>query len=245
MELRRRFCAQVGLAEPAISWLTSRDRVVEFAHVLAAISGTLARIGGEIYELQRPEIGEMHEPAPGPRAVSSITMPHKRNPERSEHLDTLARLVRANAGALLEAMVQQHERDGRGWKTEWIALPEVCLLTGVGLQFTIEILSGLEVDGERMAANVAQQAGGINSEQVLAALTPYLGKHRAQALLQEARQPTGVGGVRLAPAVDGVPVGLEETEPVIVAPPAALAMVDEVVRRGRAARAAEPVAWPS
>ncbi len=65
---------------------------------------------------------------PRPGAVSSITMPHKRNPERSEHLDTLARLVRANAGAMLEAMVQQHERDGRGWKTEWVALPEVCLL---------------------------------------------------------------------------------------------------------------------
>ena len=124
-------------------------------------------------------------------AVSSITMPHKRNPERSEHLDTLARLVRANAGAMLEAMVQQHERDGRGWKTEWIALPEVCLLTGTALQLTIEILSGLEVDTERMAANLAVQSGFVNSEQVLAALTPHLGKHRAQALMHDALQPAG------------------------------------------------------
>ena len=55
--------------------------------------------------------------------VGSITMPHKRNPEGSEHLDTLARLVRANAGVLLEGMVGGHERDGRGWKAEWVALP--------------------------------------------------------------------------------------------------------------------------
>ena len=51
-------------------------------------AGTLARIGNEVYELQRPEIGELREPA-RPDLVGSITMPHKRNPERSEHLDTL------------------------------------------------------------------------------------------------------------------------------------------------------------
>ena len=50
-------------------------------------------------------------------------------PERSEQLDTLARLVRASSGVLLEGMVGQHERDGRSWKAEWVALPEVCLLS--------------------------------------------------------------------------------------------------------------------
>ena len=89
--------------------------------------GTLARIGNEVYELQRPEIGELREPTTSD-VVGSITMPHKRNPEGSEHLDTLARLVRANAGVLMEGMVVGHERDGRGWKAEWSALPEICLL---------------------------------------------------------------------------------------------------------------------
>ncbi|MDQ1366240.1 MAG: hypothetical protein QOE07_1730 [Acidimicrobiaceae bacterium] len=248
--LRRDFCARVALADPGISWLTSRDRLVEFAQVLATISGTLARIGGEVYELQRPEIGELREPA-GMGAVSSITMPHKRNPERSEHLDTLARLVRANAGAMLEAMVQQHERDGRGWKTEWIALPEVCLLTGTALQFTIEILSGLEVDTERMAANLAIQSGFINSERVLAALTPHLGKHRAQELMHDALQPSGGAPRQVIAALAGAGIdGLELADPPgaappLAPPPAALTMVDEVVRRARAARAAESDTWPT
>ena len=92
----RRFCAELGLADPGISWLTTRDRVAEFGGVLAMVCGTLARIGNEVYELQRPEIGELREPTTGD-AVGSITMPHKRNPEGGEHLDTLARLVRANA----------------------------------------------------------------------------------------------------------------------------------------------------
>ena len=94
LAVRARFCAELGLADPGISWLTARDRVAEVGAVLAMVAGTLARIGGEVYELQRPEIGELREPVPT-GTVGSITMPHKRNPERSEHLDTLARLVRA------------------------------------------------------------------------------------------------------------------------------------------------------
>ncbi|MDP9073902.1 MAG: adenylosuccinate lyase family protein, partial [Actinomycetota bacterium] len=132
LRVRREFCAEVGLDDPGISWLTSRDRVVEFAQVLNLVAGLMARIGTEVYELQREEIGELREPA-APGAVSSITMPYKRNPERSEHLDTLARLIRSNTAVLVEAMVQQHERDGRGWKAEWVAWPEVCLLTGTSL----------------------------------------------------------------------------------------------------------------
>ena len=68
----------------------------------------------------------------GRRRSARITMPHKRNPEGSEHLDTLARLARSSAAVLVEGMVGGHERDGRSWKAEWIALPEVCQLTGGG-----------------------------------------------------------------------------------------------------------------
>ena len=60
-------------------------------------------------------------------------MPHKRNPEMSEHVVTLSRLVRASAAVMLEGVDQAHERDGRGWKAEWVAFPEVCLLTGAAL----------------------------------------------------------------------------------------------------------------
>ncbi len=155
--LRRLFCAEVGLADPGISWLTSRDRPAEFGHLLAMVCGTLARIGGEIYELQRPEIGELAEPTTA-TAVGSITMHHKRNPEGSEHLDTLARLVRSSAAVLTEGLVQLHERDGRGWKAEWVALPEVCLLTGAALRIARRIVSGLEVNADAMAANLADLA---------------------------------------------------------------------------------------
>jgi adenylosuccinate lyase len=182
--LRARFCARLGLADPGVSWLTARDRLAEFGNLLAMIAATLARVGNEVYELQRPEIGELREAA-APEAVGSITMPHKRNPEGAEHLVTLGRLVRAQAGVLLEGMVAEHERDGRAWKAEWAAFPEVCLLTGAALQLADRLLAGLEVDAGAMARNLAASRGYLASERVLAALAPALGKHRAQALLQE------------------------------------------------------------
>ena len=189
-ELRARFCAELGLADPGMSWLTSRDRVAEFGSVLAMVCGTLARIGTEVYELARPEIGELAEAAP-PGAVSSITMPHKRNPEGSEHLDTLARLARASAGVLLEGMVAAHERDGRAWKAEWVALPEVCQLTGAATALALRLVEGLEVDAGAMAANAARHGGGLTSERVLAGLAQRIGKHRAQELMHEVLRGSG------------------------------------------------------
>ena len=55
--VRRRFCAELDLADPGMSWLTARDRIAEVGVVLAMVCGTLARIGNEVFELQRPEIG--------------------------------------------------------------------------------------------------------------------------------------------------------------------------------------------
>jgi adenylosuccinate lyase len=182
--LRARFAERLGLRDPGIAWFTSRDRITEFATVMTGITGTLARIGNEVMELQRPEIGELREAA-AVDVVGSIMMPHKRNPEASEHLDTLARLARANALVLMEGQVQLHERDGRPWKAEWVALPEVCLLTSAALRLGITCVEGLEVDADRMRANVGAAQGLLASERILGILSARLGKHRAQAALQD------------------------------------------------------------
>ena len=182
--VRARFCELLGLGDPGMSWTATRDRVAEFGTVLAMTSSTLARIGNEIYELQRPEIGELGEPRDD-ATVGSITMPQKRNPEFSEHLDTLSRIARAAAGVLVEGMSASHERDGRGWKAEWAMLPEVALVTGKAASLAAVLVEGLEVNTDAMRRNLLR-AGTSGTEAVLVALSSSLGKHRAQALLQEA-----------------------------------------------------------
>ena len=248
-QLRHRFCERLGLVDPGMSWTTSRDRLAEFSTLMALVSGTLARIGNEVYQLQRPEIDELREAA-RPGAVGSITMPHKRNPETAEHLVTLWRLVRAATGTTLEGMVQEHERDGRGWKAEWVAFPEACQLTVTALDLAKRLLEGLEVDERRMAGNLSAHGDFAASEALLAALAPRVGKHRAQDLLQRVLDEARRQDRSLEEAVAGSEVAREitpgELRSLLERPPtgAAGAMVDEVVRRARERRATEPEAWP-
>jgi adenylosuccinate lyase len=245
-ELRRRFCERLGLHDPGIAWTASRDRVAEFAGVLALAASTVARIGNEVVQLQRPEIGELREPAT-PEAVGSITMPHKRNPEVAEHLVTLSRLVRANAAVVLEGAVAEHERDGRGWKAEWVAYPEVCLLTGAALRLCRDLVAGLEVDPEAMRANLGLYAA---SEAVLAVLSPRVGKHRAQDLLQNLLAEARAKGVTLDEALRSSEALRPHLDAEVLDraarpdPGSAPRDVDAVVARIRTARREEADDWP-
>jgi len=226
-----------------------RDRLAEFVHLLAMVTATLARIGTEVYELQRPEIGELRERS-RPDAVGSITMPHKRNPEVAEHLVTLSRLVRAQAYVVLEGMVQEHERDGRGWKAEWAAFPEACLLSGASLSLGGDMIRGLEVDASRMRLNL--EAGSYSaSERLLAALAPRLGKHEAQRLLHERLMTAAQRGQSLSDvlAADdrlGGELQRPEVLELLQHPDTGFAgaMVDAVVAHARAARSQENDEWP-
>jgi adenylosuccinate lyase len=239
LELQARMCERLGLAAPDVTWLTARDRVAEFLTLLALVTGTLAKIGREVYQLQRPEIGELAE-ATRSGLVGSITMPHKRNPELSEHLGTLWRVVRGAAGLALEGVVQEHERDGAAWKAEWAYLPESCVATAAALHFGIDLVEGLEVDAERMAANVAAQGGWVQSEPVMRALTDRLGKHTAHELVYAASMRGRAEGRTLREALAAEPaitaaLTAEELDrlldPVTAASPA-IALVDRVLSAG-------------
>jgi adenylosuccinate lyase len=201
LPLLEAFAARLGLGVPDVPWLTARDRVAELAGLLAMVTATLGKIGNEVYQLQRPELGELREPAL-PGQVGSITMPHKRNPELAEQLGTLARLVRAQAGLAVEGMVHEHERDGRAWKAEWALLPEAFLLSGAALGFGVRLLEGLEVNGARMRANLDALGGYLASEPVMRAVADRVGKHTAQELVQRAAMAGQARGLPLRAAIE-------------------------------------------
>jgi adenylosuccinate lyase len=172
------FAGQLGLGVPVIPWITARDGVAEFTWLLAAISATAGKIGNEVYQLQRPEIGELRESFT-PGTVGSITMPHKRNPEISEHLVTLSRVIRAQAAVALDGMVCEHERDGRAWKAEWLVVPEASMAFAACAGSAVRMLDGLRADPERMLANIGSHRGYLLSEPVMRALAGRIGKHSA------------------------------------------------------------------
>jgi adenylosuccinate lyase len=193
LEVQRAFCAKIGLRPPATSWTASRDVIVEWAQVLVLATGTADRIGHEVYSLQRDEIGEVSEGACGDQ-IGSITMPHKRNPEISEHLGTLSRVVRANAAVLAESLPHDHERDGRSWKVEWHAVPEVTMAAGRALDLLASLLEHLEVDEQRMRRNLEATEGSICSEAIMLALAKKVGKQTAHQMLHRIAQRAAESG---------------------------------------------------
>ena len=203
-KLQRRVLSRLGLGVPDIAWLTARDRVAELVGLLALITGTLAKIGNEVYNLQRPEIGELREPATE-GVVGSITMPQKRNPERSEHLSTLARVVRADAGLALEGLVSEHERDGAAWKTEWSLLPRGCGAAAAALALATRLAAGLEVDEQRMRENLEAQQGYVLAEPAMLALGAEIGPRRAHELIHAAAARGHEAGLTLRDALSSDP----------------------------------------
>ena len=178
LDLLERFAGELGLGVPLLPWITARDGVAEFVWLLAAISATAGKIGNEVYQLQRPEIGELRESFT-PGTVGSITMPHKRNPEISEHLVTLSRVIRAQATVALDGMVAEHERDGRAWKAEWLVVPETSMAFAACAGSAVRMLDGLRPDPDRMLANIGSHRGYLLSEPVMRALADRIGKHSA------------------------------------------------------------------
>jgi len=204
LALQQRFLERLGLKAPAISWTSSRDRLAEWLNLLTLITATADRIGHEIYNLQRPEIGELSEGfVPG--TVGSITMPQKRNPEISEHLGTLARMVRYQAAHMSENLVHNHERDGRAWKGEWALLPGACLSAGKVLALLHDLLDHLEVNVERMRDNLLATQGFVQAEQVMLALAPKLGKQSAHALVYRVAMEAAERDIPLREAVIAEP----------------------------------------
>ena len=200
LELQSEFMQRLGLEAPAISWTSSRDRLAEWLNVLAMITSTGDRIGQEVFNLQRPEIAELSEGfIPG--AVGSITMPHKRNPEISEHLGTLSRVVRHHAAHMAENLVHSHERDGRSWKGEWAIIPDATLAAGKSLSLLKQLLKDLQVNPQRMHANILATQGFVHAEAVMLVLAKTLGKQSAHQLVYDLTMQAQSEGLHLKQAL--------------------------------------------
>ncbi|MBI3721240.1 MAG: adenylosuccinate lyase, partial [Fimbriimonas ginsengisoli] len=97
-------------------------------------------------------------------------MPHKRNPWNSETVCGLARLLRANAYAMLESVATWHERDLTNSSLERIVLPDSCHLADFMLGRLAAILSGLNVYPDRMKQNLGMMGKLVFSEHLMIAL---------------------------------------------------------------------------
>jgi 3-carboxy-cis,cis-muconate cycloisomerase len=129
-----------------------------------------------------------------PGRGSSSTMPQKRNPISCNYILACTSVVRQQVAALLEALVEDHERSTGPWEIEWIALPEVFLLTAGALHQARTLLAGLQVDEKRMRANLDMTGGLIASEAVMMGLAPQIGRQHAHDLVYDLCQKSAQTG---------------------------------------------------
>lgn len=179
-ELESEVCRRLGLRpDPASTQIINRDRHAALLNEFALLGAGLERIATELRNLQRTEILEVQE-AFGAGQTGSSAMPHKRNPWNSETVCGLARLLRANAHAMLESVATWHERDLTNSSLERIVFPDSCCLIHFMLKRMTAILSGLNIFPETMAANLRKMGDLVFSEHVMIAMI-HKGMSREQA----------------------------------------------------------------
>ena len=165
-----RVCERLGLRPaPVSNQVLQRDRHAQVVTTLAIAAASLEKFATEIRGLQRTEVGEVEEPFPEGQAGSS-SMPHKRNPELSERVCGLARLIRGHAVTALENVALWGERDISHSSAERVILPDACLALDYVLNLFAGVIAGLNVYPDRMMRNVESTRGIVFSQRVLLAL---------------------------------------------------------------------------
>ena len=184
-ELEERVCARLGLrAAPISNQVIQRDRHARFVTTLALLAASLEKFATELRHLQRTEVREAEEPF-GEGQTGSSAMPHKRNPELSERVCGLARLVRGHAVTALENVALWHERDISHSSAERVILPDSCMALDYILDLFAGVVRGMRVYPERMQANLDSTYGLHFSQRVLLALIERgLSREEAYAITQ-------------------------------------------------------------
>jgi adenylosuccinate lyase len=163
-------CEQLNLSPAEISnQVIQRDRHAEYVQVLALIAATLDKMATEIRGLQRTEVREVEEPfgKPGYVTKGSSSMPHKRNPELSERICGLSRLIRGHSITALENVALWHERDISHSSAERMILPD----SSLGLDYIMSLMTGIITDmvvhEDRMMQNLESTRGLVFSPRVM------------------------------------------------------------------------------
>ncbi len=232
-------CEQLGLRpDPVSTQIVQRDRHAHFVTTLALVGSSLEQMAQEIRHLQRTELGEAFEPF-GAQQQGSSAMPHKRNPEKCERVCGLARVLRGHALTAMENVPLWHERDISHSSAQRIILPESTTLLHYMLWLFHDIMAGLEVDEERMRANLDLTRGLIYSSRILLALVDKgLDRQVAYKLVQRNAQKVwrnedaGAGLIAMLEADPAVMAHITSEELEALADPQAyLAHVDTAFSR--------------
>jgi adenylosuccinate lyase len=133
--------------------------------VVSGIAASAAKFAGDIRMLQ--SFGEIEEPFEQDQ-IGSSAMAYKRNPMRSERINSLARFVMSiESNANQTHSVQYFERTLDDSANRRLVIPEAFLAADAILLLMTNIVSGLEVHPERIRQRVQAELPFMATEKII------------------------------------------------------------------------------
>ncbi len=166
--------------------IIQRDRHAEVIFLTTLIGQSLAKISRQFRVLQRNEVAEMFEPFKKSQ-VGSSTMPHKRNPHKSERICSLARILKSNIIPALDNIVLEDERDLTNSANERIIFAENVILLDYMISQLTSNIEEVEFDEIKIEENLNLTKGAVLSEKIMLNLVKKgIGRQEGHEILRNA-----------------------------------------------------------
>ena len=182
LELQKLVSKELKLPIALTPWNPSRDSYVEVVQTVGLITSTLGRLGLDVNNLGRNQIGELSEGESG----ASSTMPHKRNPRASEFMVSFSYYGKMYACAAPDMMNHNDIRQGAPWILEWSIIPESFMISNTSIDRAMAMINKLKINKDQMLANFGSSNNFVMSEAVMNFLVEKVGRGKAYDMMKKA-----------------------------------------------------------
>ena len=196
-EIRADMAKALGLNDPERSWHSDRGPLLRLMDWMVRVNLALGKLGEDCIALVQTGIGEISLGGSG----ASSTMPQKQNPVAPSALVALARQGTGLLSILHGSAVQQHQRDGAAWFSEWLCLPQITLGAASSARIGRDLCAGITPVEAAMTAALASGLDMINAEALSFALAETLPRPEAQAQVKTLCRESGATGRALSELV--------------------------------------------
>ncbi len=183
--LRTDVAARLGLDARIGVWQVERSTIALLGAGLAALLGALGRLGLEVAQASRTEVGELELELRAGEGGSSA-MPQKRNPVPAVLLVANARRAPGLASTLLSAQLAVDDRPPGDWHAEWQPLRELLRLVVESAALADQVLGSLAVRPERARENLEEFGEAVHAERAQQVLARSIGRARAAEMVRSA-----------------------------------------------------------
>jgi adenylosuccinate lyase len=187
IEIQNYIMKELGLLPALVTnQIIQRDRHAEVIVLTSLIGQSLAKISRQFRVLQRNEIAEMFEPFKKSQ-VGSSTMPHKRNPHKSERICSLARVLKSNVITALDNIILEDERDLTNSANERIIFGENFILLDYMISQLTKNIEEVVFDEKKIEENLNLTKGAVLSEKIMVKLVEKgIGRQEGHEILRKA-----------------------------------------------------------